>query len=304
MLRALAPRLLFALALVVLAFVGVFVLVAVAPGAALPDTDGLATTAALAAERARLGLDQPVLTRLGTRLARLAWLDLGTSTLFGRPVRALVAERAASTLHAGGAALLLALLVGIPAGVLAIRTRHAFLRRAIAGTSVLLLSLPALVVALMLAAFASGAGLSAFAVMVVALALPAAALLERLQASAMRAVLDEPCLAAARARGVPERSITWKHAWPLSLPAVLGAAGVIASHLLSGALAIEVVTARTGLGRLTFDALVARDIDLAAGCAAAAALLVGMATVAADAVQLCLDPRLADETTRPREARS
>lgn len=298
MLRALAGRLLFALALVLLAFAGVYVLTALAPGDPLAGGDGLQSSAALAAERARLGLDQPVVTRLGTRLARLATLDLGTSIRFGRPVLALVAERAASTVQAGGAALLLAVLIGIPAGVLASRTRHALVRQAIAGVSIVLLSLPALVVALLLAVVAASAGIPAFAVMTVSLALPAAALLERLQARAMDQAMGEPCLQAARARGVPGRVITWRHAWPLSLPSVLGVAGIIAGHLISGALAIELVTARSGLGRLTFEALMARDLDLAAGCAGAAALLVGIATFAADALHLWIDPRTAGGGSR------
>ena len=74
---------------------------------------------------------------------------------------------------------------------------------------------------------------------------------------------------------------------------MLGVVGIIAGHLLSGALAIELVTARSGLGLLTFEALMARDLDLAAACAAAAALIVGLATLAADLLHLWIDPRSA-----------
>lgn len=289
--RVLAGRLAFALALVVGAFVGAYVLTAVAPGDAVDD--GLRSSASLAAERSRLGLDEPILSRLATRLTRLAVLDLGTSLRYDQPVLTLVVQRTASTLRAGGAALVLALIVGIPAGVLGSRARSAVVRRGIAALSIVLLSLPALVVALVLAVVASGTGLPSIAVMVIALALPAAAVIERLQARAMDALQHETCLDAARARGVPRNVITWRHAWPLSLPAVLGVIGVVAAHLLSGALAIELVTARSGLGLLTYEALMARDLDLAAGCAAAAALLVGLATLAADLLQMWVDPRSA-----------
>lgn len=296
MLRALTGRLLFALSLVLVAFAGVYVLTALAPGDPLGDRGGEISKETLEAERVRLGLDRPVLERLGTRLARLLVLDLGTSLRYGRPVLALVAERAVPTLQAGAAALLLALALGIPAGVLASRARHAVVRRAIASVSIALLSLPALVIALVLAAFGSAARLPGFVVMTVSLGLPAAALFERLQARAMDSAFTEPCLRAAKARGVPAAIVTWRHAWPLSLPAVLGLVGVVAGHLLSGALAIELVTSRPGLGRLTFDALQARDLDLAAGCAGAAALIVGLATFAADAAQLWMDPRLLDDS--------
>ena len=296
MFRALAGRFIFAVTLVLVAFAGAYVLLDVAPGDALDDRLHELSPDVLARERTRLGLDEPLATRLATRLARLAVLDLGTSHRFGRPVRDLVAERALPTLQAGGVALALALALGIPAGVLAGRTRRRAARDGIASTSIALLSLPSLVLALGLTAVATSAGLPSFVVMVVALALPAAALFERLQARALRAALSEPCLLAARARGIPDATVTWRHAWPLSLPSVLGLIGVVASHLLSGALAIELVTARPGLGRLTFEALISRDLDLAAGCAGAAALIVGAATFTADALQLWMDPRLLAES--------
>ena len=135
--------------------------------------------------------------------------------------------------------------------------------------------------------------LPAFAVMVTSLAVPAAALIERLQARALDGVQHERCLDAARARGIPRRVITWRHAWPLSVPAVLGLAGTIAGQLLSGALAVELVTSQSGLGRLTVDALHARDLDVAAGCAGTVALIVGLVAFSADVVQVWMDPRVA-----------
>jgi ABC-type dipeptide/oligopeptide/nickel transport system permease component len=217
-------------------------------------------------------------------------------------VRSLVAQRAATTLQAGLAALLLALLVGVPAGVLASRSSSRFVRHGIAAVSILFLSVPALVVALLLAAIGMSSGLPAFMVMVISLALPAAALIERLQARALDGVRHERCLDAARARGVPRNVITWRHAWPLSLPAVLGLAGTIAGQLLSGALAIELVTARSGLGLLTFEALHARDLDLAAGCAGTVALIVGLVSFSADVVQVWIDPRVAILDDQPAPA--
>ena len=77
----------------------------------------------------------------------LAVLDLGTSVRYGQPVLTLVTQRATTTVQAGLAALLLALLVGVPAGVLASRSASRFVRHGIAAVSILLLSVPALVVA-------------------------------------------------------------------------------------------------------------------------------------------------------------
>ena len=297
--RALASRVLFAVLLVLVAFVAAFVLTALAPGDEAPD-DGLSTRTSVSRTRTRLGLDAPVLERLGRRLAGAARLDLGDSTVFGRPVLPLVLERTRYTLEAGGTALVAAIALGLPLGVLASRTRRRALRVAIATASVVLLSLPALVIALLLSLLGTTIGLPSFAVMTISLALPAAALLERLQARAMTMALDETCLRAAEARGVPRRAVTWRHAWPLSLPAVLGAASIVASHLLSGALAVELITARSGLGLLTWQALIGRDANLAAGCAAMAASLVGIVTLTSDATLLAIDPRLRTDSASRR----
>ena len=289
--RALAGRIAFALALVLLAYIGVFLLIEIAPGDPLEDQ--MVSGHTLARQREIRGLNASLPARLATRVARLAVLDLGTSLRYDQPVRPLVLARARATLQAGTAALLLALALGIPAGVAASRASSPLLRHGIATVSIVLLSLPALVVALVLTVVAADVGIPRLAVMVIALALPAAALLERLQARAMDAALAERCLDAARARGVPRATITWRHAWPLSLPAVLGVAGTLAGQMLSGALAIELVTSQSGLGLLTFEALQARDVNLAAGCAATVALIVALVIVAADALQLWLDPRVA-----------
>ncbi|AMY12800.1 Oligopeptide transport system permease protein OppB [Luteitalea pratensis] len=289
--RRLVGRLVFALVLAVVAFAGVYVLTDLAPGDPLEDE--MRSSSSVDAKRHQLGLDRPLPVRLAIRMARLAVLDLGTSLRYDQPVLTLVAQRATTTLQAGLAALLLALLIGVPAGVLASRSTSRVVRHGIAGVSILLLSIPALVFALLLAVIATSGGLPSFAVMVISLALPAAALIERLQARGLDGVQHERCLDAARARGVPRRIITWRHAWPLSLPAVLGLAGTIAGQLLSGALAVELVTSRSGLGLLTFEALHARDMDLAAGCAGTVALIVGLVAFSADVIQAWMDPRIA-----------
>ena len=152
--RRLAGRLVFALVLVVIAFAGVYVLTDLAPGD--PLDEWMRPRQHTVVERQRRGLDRPLVWRLATRLTHLAVLDLGTSIRYEQPVRTLIAQRAATTLQAGAAALLLALLIGVPAGVMASRTPSRVLRHAISAVSILLLSLPALVVALLLAVLAAG----------------------------------------------------------------------------------------------------------------------------------------------------
>ncbi len=291
MLRVAAVRLPFLVLLVLSAFAGAWLLTALAPGDAAYDMLPQGR-AAYQAERARLGLDRPVGDRLLERLRRATALDFGTSARFGRPVLPLVAERASATLLAGSLALACALLVGIPAGVATARARSPLVARTVSVLSLTIVSVPSLVAALVLVVAFARLRVPTLAIVVLALALPAAALIERLQAGAYREVAGGMHVLAARARGVSDQRAAWRHAWPLSLPAVLGVVSLVASQLVSGSLAVEFVTGWPGLGRLTYDALVARDADLAAGCAAAAAALVGLASLAADVTLAAIDPRV------------
>lgn len=292
MLRAAVLRLPFFAALVASAFLGAFLLTALAPGDAAYQARGLGADA-YDAERARLGVDRPVVERLRVRLARALVLDLGTSTRFGVPVLPLVAERAGRTLLAGALALAAAMAIGMPAGLATARLHHPLARRLAGAVALVIVSVPSLVLAMVLAVLFARLQVPTLLVVVLALALPAAALVERLQASAFRDVMAGPCVRAARARGLSERQAAWRHAWPLSLPAVLGVLSLVGSQLVSGSLAVELVTDWPGLGRLTYDALLARDADLAAACAAAAAMLVGLVVLVADVVLAAVDPRAA-----------
>jgi ABC-type dipeptide/oligopeptide/nickel transport system permease subunit len=135
--------------------------------------------------------------------------------------------------------------------------------------------------------------LSVLVLPTLALALPIAATLERLQAEAVRRALAEPCLTAALARGVSRRRLVWAHALRLGAGSVLGVAGVLAGALLSGSVAVELVTSWPGLGRLSYEAFIARDVHLAAACAGVAALLLAFGIAASDLALAHVDPRAA-----------
>ena len=106
-----------------------------------------------------------------------------------------------------------------------------------------------------------------------ALALPIAATFERLQSQAMAEAMHQPFVAAALARGVPQRDVILRHAWPVSLRPICAVYGLAIGALLSGSFVVEYVTAWPGLGRLMYEALRARDIYLVAGCAATGAVV-------------------------------
>jgi peptide/nickel transport system permease protein len=96
----------------------------------------------------------------------------------------------------------------------------------------------------------------------------------------------------------------WRHAWRLGAKPVAALAGIIAGTLLSGSFAVELVTSWPGLGRLTYDALVNRDIYLAAGCAAAAAVFLECGIVVSDLLLAAVDPRIAAADTGDIEVRT
>ena len=114
---------------------------------------------------------------------------------------------------------------------------------------------------------------------VLALVLPLAASLERLQAASVRDALAQPSIRAARARGLGEDRLLWKHAFRLSLAPLLSVYGVIGAAVLSGSFAVEVVMSWPGLGALMYEALTARDLYLVAGCALAVATLLAVSVL-------------------------
>jgi ABC-type dipeptide/oligopeptide/nickel transport system permease component len=253
----------------------------------------------IAADRHRLGLDRPVLEQYATWLGRAVSLDLGESFQYRQPVGALVRARAANTALLALTALVVATAIGIPWGVATGSGRGA-IARVLGGASLVLLSVPPLIGSLLLVTIASRTGWlpvsgmggpAHFVVPTLALALPVAAMLERLQSQSLRDALARPSSAAARARGIPEWRVVWRHGWRQSLAPVLAIYGVIVGSLFSGSFTVEVVTAWPGLGQLMLSALMARDTNLVAGCAAAGAVFLAAAILASDAVHALTDPR-------------
>jgi peptide/nickel transport system permease protein len=117
---------------------------------------------------------------------------------------------------------------------------------------------------------------------------------ERLQSQALREVSGQAYLTAASARGVSEVEVLWRHAWPASLRPVCAVFGVAVGALLSGSFIVEHVTSWPGLGRLTYEALRARDIYLVAGCAAAGSMFLALGSLVGDLLLALVDPRVAE----------
>jgi peptide/nickel transport system permease protein len=298
MLLFLARRALAALVLVFAVTSAALLLAQLAPGD-YASTFGR-TAEEIAAERHRLGLDRPAAEQYADWLRRSLTLDLGESFQYQQPVLDLVRTHAANTALLASAALVAATLIGIPCGILTGSRRGGVLPRLVRGASLLLLSAPPLITSLVMLTIAartgwfpvSGMGTPLhFVVPTLALALPIAAALERMQSQSIGEALQRPSAAAARARGIPAARVVWRHGWRQSLGPILAIYGVIVGSLFSGSFAVEIVTSWPGLGALMHQALMMRDTHLVAGCAAAGAVFLALGILAADVAHALVDPR-------------
>jgi peptide/nickel transport system permease protein len=316
-LHYLARRLVAAAVLVAVVSSAALLLTRLAPGDFASELFGSGMTAeAIARERALYGLDQPPGRQYFAWMARAARLDFGVSLVYHRPVLELVGQRALNTSLLAFVALLLATAIGIPAGIVTGSRRRGLLPPLIRGVSLVLLSLPSLILSLVLVLIAArtqwlptggmqtaGAwdagvlsGLADLArhlpLPALAIALPLAAMIERVQSQAMGETLAMPFAISTLARGVPGGRLVWRDALRPAIGPVASIYGFILGSLLSGSFVVEVVTAWPGLGRLMYDALRARDLYLVAGCAAAGSLFLAAGSLLSDLVQAWADPRL------------
>jgi peptide/nickel transport system permease protein len=311
--RFLARRLAFALFLVIAVSSASLMLAWVAPGDFVSDSLGAhAGRATIAQQRARYGLDKPFAIQYRDWLIAAAHFDFGYSMQYGRPVRDLIPERAANTALLAVTSLVVATLIGLPLGVVSGSRRGGALPGAIRAGSVVVLSMPPLLTSLFLIFVAARTGwlpiagmrsatvpaggaffdvLRHLLVPALAIALPLAAMLERLQAQAMSEVIGEPFVLATLARGVSRRRIVWRGALKPALRPVAAVYGLIIGSLLSGSFVVEVITAWPGLGSLMLSALRTRDVYLVAGCAGAGALFVASGTLLSDVALAIVDPR-------------
>jgi len=251
----------------------------------------------IAIKRERLGLNRPLIVQVADYSWGVLRLDLGLSARFEQPVGPLVLERGANTARLGFMALLLATALGIPLGIFTGSRPHTWIARMVSVFSLTALACPPLVAALGLLFLAVSIGGIAsgprdLLIPTLALGLPMAAMLERLQSQATRDALNAPDLQAAVARGIPPQRLIWVHAARQSLRPVLGVYGVVIGGVFSGSLAVEFATGWPGLGRLMYDAVQSGDVKLVAGCVFAGGVSLAVGNLIADALRAWVDPRV------------
>jgi peptide/nickel transport system permease protein len=314
MLRFLARRLVFCGLLVVVAASAALLLTRLAPGDLTAELGSLPNARQAATARARFALDKSPAEQWREWATRAVRLDFGESFLYQQPVGPLVLRAARNTAVLAITALLLATMAGIGLGIVT-GSRGGPIPNIVRTISMAALSLPSLITSLGLLFVAARTGWFPVGGMstvdaangqywadvarhlplpALALALPVAGALERLQSAALNEQVHQPFVLAAAARGVPPQRLILRHAWPVSIKAVAAVYGLAIGSLLSGSFAVEFVTAWPGLGRMMYTALRARDIYLVAGCAAVGAALVSIGLLIGDLILACSDPRVRD----------
>ena len=304
-----------------------FVLMRVAPGDPLArlTEDRAASEQEIQRLRARFGLDQPIGTQLRAFLKGLTRGDLGVSIEhYPEPVTRLIAARLPATLLLGGTALFLNFTIGIWLGVRQAVRRGSRFDRWLTRLSLAAYAMPSFWLGLMLVTFvslrwqllpaaqmsdpllAADAGPLARALDVLRhLVLPAAtlslttiALPMRHQRAAMLAAFRLDFVAAARARGLTERRVRWRHAWRVTLVPLLTLFGLWIPILVSGSVFVEAVFNWPGLGSLAYQAIGSRDYPLLLGTAMLVTAAVVIAGLLADLGYALADPRVRLERRR------
>src|SRR5438094_316945 len=252
--------------------------------------------------RAELGLDRPILVQYLKFLGRAVRGDLGSSIRSRRPVQEEIAERLPPTMLLALAAQVLAVCAGIAAGVTAAAARRPSVDSAIVAVTLVGLSMPTFWSGLLLILLfsltlgwlpitASG-GLRALILPAVTLAAPAAAVLARVTRASVLEVLRQDYVRTARAKGVSERLVVYRHALRNALIPVLTVAALQFAGLVAGAVIVESGVSRPGLGRLAVTAILSRDFPLAQGIVLVVASMYVFLNVGVDLVYGVLDPRI------------
>ena len=280
-----------------------FALLTLAPGDAADAILGdRASQSQLVALRSELRLDEPLPVRYVDYIAAIVLRgDLGRSLASGQPVSEIIAARIGPTLLLAAVAMLLAVLGGVTIGVLTAAVRGPVADALTAGTTAFWLAVPAYWVAMMLVLVFSvrlrllpvfGAGTPAHLLLpAIALAIPGVAMVARLVRTSTVEAACSDYARAALGKGLSRTAVLVRHALPNSLIPALTVIGLHLSHLIGGTFVIESLFAWPGLGRLTVQAVLERDIPVVMGAVMVVAPLCLLVNLAVDIAQVALDPR-------------
>ena len=294
--------------LLVVSFV-VFTLLYLAPGSTEQVLIGTRqpTPELVAQLRAKHNLDDPFLQQYWTWLSGAIQFDFGDSIRTGRAVTDSIAASLEITVFLGVYAFLLALVAGVPLGVLAAVRRGSSTDRGVVGIAVLGVSTPAFVSGVVLLyvfavalgwfpTFGAGEGFADrlwhLTLPAVAMAFLAVALIVKLTRAAMITVLEQDYIAFARARGVPTMRVLVRHALRNALVPIVTAAGLVLTAVLTGAVLVETTFALPGLGKLLVESVDYKDVPMLQGVVMVVATTTVVITLLVDLLYMAIDPRI------------
>ncbi len=280
-----------------------FFLVHLIPGDAVSAMQGQLKMSAQQMEQMReaLGLNDPLHTQLGRYLTRLTQGDLGRSLFGGQPVAVLIASNIGATIQLTVAAMVVAVVIGMPLGILAAVKRGTFWDVTAVVIAMLGVSIPSFWLGLMMIQiFAVSLGWlpiidrspRGLIMPAVALGLAEAAIIVRLTRATMVEILNADYVRTARAKGLLDRVVLWRHALRNGLLPLITMIGMQFGTLLGGAVVIENVFARQGLGTLVTQAVINRDFPVVQGCILVAATLYVLVNLVVDVLYTVVDPRI------------
>ena len=259
--------------------------------------------------RAALGLDRPVAAQLGAYLADLARFDLGVSLHSRRPIAELLAERIPATVELAVAALLVAVALAIPLGVLAAARRGGRWDGGAMAFAMVGVSVPNFVmgpVLILVFAFWLGwlpvsgrEGPASLVLPALTLGTALASVLSRMVRASLLEVLGDDYIRTARAKGLGEVAVIVRHALPNAALPVVTVLGLQLGTLLGGAVITEMVFSWPGVGQLTVESIQRRDYPVLQACVLVISLAYVAVNTATDLVYGWIDPRIRIGTGEP-----
>lgn len=271
----------------------------------------LATEETVAEYRRYLGLDQPILVQYGKWLWHAIQGDLGRSFSSNMPVSELLAERLKNSASLLAGSLIIAVPLGISIGLISATKQYSLLDRVAMGVTLVLANIPTFVFGLgMIVLFAvewrifpvqgmkdlRGNGgrfdlLNHLVLPALTTAIPPAAIIARMVRSSMLSILNQEYIKAARANGLPERTVTMRYALRNALPPIITISGLQVGFLLGGAVFTEYIFAWPGVGDALYKGILARDISVVQGSVLVIATWFVLVNLAVDVINTALDPR-------------
>ena len=311
MFRFALTRIAMALPTLLIVAVSVFVLIRLIPGdpAQLMLGD-LATPASLADLRARLGLDQSLPAQFGIWIGNVVSGDFGQSISSQQAVLPLILQRFWVSAQIVLVAVLLASCVAVPAGVIAAWKQDSALDLGLVATATLLLSIPTFWLGLLLLLFFGlklewlpvvgyvsiaenpWAGILYLVMPIMTLFLHEIGVILRMARASTLEVLRLDYITHARAKGLSERAVLWRHAFKNAFGPTWTLIGLVLGNLLGGIAVVETVFTIPGLGRLLVDAIFARDYPVIQGCMLFVAFTYVLVNLVIDLCDPVFDPRV------------